>query len=103
MKPLPAVLTIGHSTRALAELLALLEEFEVTTLVDVRRFPGSRRYPHFGGPDGLGPVLTAAATKVDADGAIPHRVRPTRPGGWPPSAAMPITWPRRSFARAWSA
>jgi uncharacterized protein (DUF488 family) len=44
------VFTIGHSTRALADLLALLEEFEVTTLVDVRRFPGSRRYPHFGGP-----------------------------------------------------
>ena len=50
MKPAPSVLTIGHSTRALAELLALLAEFEVTMLVDVRRFPGSRRYPHFGGP-----------------------------------------------------
>ena len=50
MKPAPAVLTIGHSTRALAELLALLAEFEASTLVDVRRFPGSRRYPHFGGP-----------------------------------------------------
>jgi uncharacterized protein (DUF488 family) len=50
VKPAPAVLTIGHSTRALAELLALLAEFEATTLVDVRRFPGSRRYPHFGGP-----------------------------------------------------
>lgn len=49
MKPAPSVLTIGHSTRVLAELIALLEEFEVTTLVDVRRFPGSRRYPHFGG------------------------------------------------------
>jgi uncharacterized protein (DUF488 family) len=50
VKPAPAVLTIGHSTRPLAELLALLAEFEATTLVDVRRFPGSRRYPHFGGP-----------------------------------------------------
>jgi uncharacterized protein (DUF488 family) len=46
----PAVLTIGHSTRALADFLALLEECAATTLVDVRRFPGSRRYPHFGGP-----------------------------------------------------
>jgi len=45
-----SVLTIGHSTRTLAELLGLLAEFEATTLVDVRRFPGSRRYPHFGGP-----------------------------------------------------
>jgi uncharacterized protein (DUF488 family) len=46
----PTVLTIGHSTRALAEFLELLAEFGATTLVDVRRFPGSRRYPHFGGP-----------------------------------------------------
>ena len=44
------VWTIGHSTRALAELLALLAEFEVTAVVDVRRFPGSSRHPHFGGP-----------------------------------------------------
>ena len=48
--PAPGVLTIGHSTRARAEFLALLAEFGATTLVDVRRFPGSRRYPHFGGP-----------------------------------------------------
>ena len=39
--------TLGHSTRSLDELIALLEEFEVGLLVDVRRFPGSRRYPHF--------------------------------------------------------
>jgi uncharacterized protein (DUF488 family) len=43
VKPARSVLTIGHSTRTLAELLALLAEFEATTLVDVRRFPGSRR------------------------------------------------------------
>jgi uncharacterized protein (DUF488 family) len=46
----PSVLTIGHSTRALPEFFALLQEFRATTLVDVRRFPGSRRHPHFGGP-----------------------------------------------------
>ena len=50
MKSAPAVLTIGHSTRTLSDFLALLAEFEATTLVDVRRFPGSRRYPHFGRP-----------------------------------------------------
>jgi uncharacterized protein (DUF488 family) len=46
----PTVLTIGHSTRAIEELLLLLTEFRVTTLVDVRRFPASRRHPHFNGP-----------------------------------------------------
>jgi uncharacterized protein (DUF488 family) len=46
----PGVLTIGHSTRNFDELLALLRAHEVTTLVDVRRFPGSRRHPQFNSP-----------------------------------------------------
>jgi uncharacterized protein (DUF488 family) len=41
------VLTIGHSTRLLPEFLALLRENGVRLLVDVRRFPSSRRHPHF--------------------------------------------------------
>ena len=44
------VLTVGHSTRAADEFLALLQAHGVTVLVDVRRFPASRRYPHFNGP-----------------------------------------------------
>ena len=59
MKPERLVLTIGHSTRTLEEFLARLAEFEVTLLVDVRRFPGSRRHPHFGGP-ALARSLTGA-------------------------------------------
>jgi uncharacterized protein (DUF488 family) len=41
------VLTIGHGTRTAAELVECLEEAGVQTLVDVRRFPGSRRNPQF--------------------------------------------------------
>ena len=40
--------TIGHSTRSLEELVALLRGARVTLVVDVRRFPGSRRHPQFG-------------------------------------------------------
>src|SRR5438105_8975114 len=40
--------TIGHGTRPLEELLECLRETGVETLVDVRRFPGSRRNPQFG-------------------------------------------------------
>jgi uncharacterized protein (DUF488 family) len=40
--------TIGHGTRQAAELVAVLAEAGVQTLVDVRRFPGSRRNPQFG-------------------------------------------------------
>ncbi len=39
--------TVGHSTREAAEFLALLAPPGIATLVDVRRFPGSRRYPQF--------------------------------------------------------
>jgi hypothetical protein len=38
---------IGHGTRTADELLATLHEAGVETLVDVRRFPGSRRNPQF--------------------------------------------------------
>ncbi len=40
--------TIGHSTRPLGEFLALLAQYEVRAVADVRRFPGSRRQPQFG-------------------------------------------------------
>ena len=39
--------TIGHSTRMWQEFVDLLREHQIRVLVDIRRFPGSRRYPHF--------------------------------------------------------
>lgn len=42
------VWTIGHSTRPLADFLSALKSEGIRTLVDVRSFPGSRRYPQFG-------------------------------------------------------
>jgi uncharacterized protein (DUF488 family) len=41
------VFTIGHSTRSAEEFIELLKEHGVGLLIDVRRFPMSRRYPHF--------------------------------------------------------
>jgi uncharacterized protein (DUF488 family) len=41
------VWTIGHSTRGQGELLALLTAHGVGAVADVRRFPASRRHPHF--------------------------------------------------------
>jgi len=41
------VYTIGHSTRSADEFRELLKSFQVKLLVDVRQFPGSKRYPHF--------------------------------------------------------
>jgi uncharacterized protein (DUF488 family) len=39
--------TIGHSTRSFEEFLALLKAHDVECVVDVRRWPASRRFPHF--------------------------------------------------------
>src|ERR1700739_760609 len=39
--------TIGHSTRSLDELIAVLQNHSIQTLVDIRAFPVSRRLPHF--------------------------------------------------------
>ena len=41
------IYTVGHSTRSLETFLALLAEHQIRLLVDVRRYPASRRYPHF--------------------------------------------------------
>ncbi len=45
---MPTLYTIGHSTRSIAEFLALLKEHEIELLADVRSIPGSRRVPQFG-------------------------------------------------------
>ena len=39
--------TIGHSTRTIEGFVALLKSHKIEMLVDVRRWPASRRYPHF--------------------------------------------------------
>lgn len=41
------VLTVGHSTRPLAEFIALLAAHSVTRLIDVRTVPRSRHNPQF--------------------------------------------------------
>jgi uncharacterized protein (DUF488 family) len=41
------IYTIGHSNRAAEALLALLAANRVDLIVDVRRFPRSRRHPQF--------------------------------------------------------
>ncbi len=45
--PSPRLWTIGHSTRSRDEFLALLHSQDIQRLIDIRRYPGSRRYPHF--------------------------------------------------------
>jgi uncharacterized protein (DUF488 family) len=41
------IFTIGHSTRDWQSFLELLKQNHIELLIDVRRFPTSKRYPHF--------------------------------------------------------
>jgi len=63
MNPMNAdlsVWTIGHSTRTIDELVAALQSFDIDALVDVRTYPGSRRYPQFNKPN-----LAASLAEVE--------------------------------------
>ena len=42
-----AIWTVGHSTRSIEEFNQILTSHKIKALVDVRTFPGSRRYPQF--------------------------------------------------------
>ena len=53
----PAIWTIGHSTRPLDAFIGLLARYRLDAVADVRRFPASRRHPHFAGPS-LGASLS---------------------------------------------
>lgn len=55
----PTVLTVGHGRRPLEAFLALLRRAGVEVLVDVRRFPSSRRNPQYG-REALAEALAAA-------------------------------------------
>jgi uncharacterized protein (DUF488 family) len=53
------VFTIGHSTRTLEAFIAALNSASIDCVVDVRRFPRSRRHPQFNA-EKLGPALAKA-------------------------------------------
>lgn len=59
--------TAGHGTRTTEELAALLRDGGVELLVDVRRFPASRRHPHFSS-EALARALPPLGIAYDARG-----------------------------------
>ena len=69
------VWTIGHSTRTVDELVDVLAAHEIEAVVDVRRFPGSRRLPQFGAT-ALEASLRAAGVSYVWIGALGGRRRP---------------------------
>ncbi|WP_028978214.1 DUF488 family protein [Sporocytophaga myxococcoides] len=41
------IYTIGHSNHSLEEFIGILKSFDIKLLADVRRLPGSRKFPYF--------------------------------------------------------
>lgn len=75
---MPPVFTLGHSTRPISEFLDLLREHGVRVLVDVRRFPMSRRHPQFS-RDSLAASLEEAGIQYVHEPDLGGR-RAARPG-----------------------
>jgi uncharacterized protein (DUF488 family) len=89
-RKLPLVVwTIGHSSRPLADFLALLRGQEIARIADVRRYAGSRAHPHFN-PEPLAASLDEAGIEyspfLDLGGRRP-----------PSSASTNTVWRHPAF------
>ena len=75
------IFTIGHSTRTIAEFVALLQKVGVNLLVDVRSIPRSRTNPQFNA-DALPDALAEAGIRyrqLAALGGLRHRKKGAMP------------------------
>jgi uncharacterized protein (DUF488 family) len=83
------VWTVGHSTRSAEEFVQILKAHEIEALVDVRSFPGSRRYPQFN---------RAALAESLRQAGIEYRHEPRLGGRRTPRAESHNTaWKNASF------
>src|SRR4051794_1834947 len=81
---MPTIFTIGHSTHGAGAFLDLLRAAEIELLVDVRRYPSSRRFPWFSRPE-LERSLAEAGIAYRHEEALGGRRDPapdSRNGGW---------------------
>ena len=65
------ILTVGHSNHEEQEFLELLRGNGVELIADVRRYPGSRRQPHF-------ERTALAAVLLEAENGLPLARREPR-------------------------
>ena len=87
------VYTIGHSTRSLEAFVNLLREHAIALVLDVRRFPASRRHPHF--------ELEALAATLAGQG-IAYRHEPDLGGRRTPRPDSPNTAWRSALFRGYA-
>jgi uncharacterized protein (DUF488 family) len=58
---LDSIWTVGHSSHAFEKFLEIVKAHRIERLIDVRRFPASRKWPHFNS-ESLAERLPAAGT-----------------------------------------
>ena len=83
------IYTIGHVAMPVEYFIDLLRRFEVTLLVDIRRFPGSRKSPQFN-REALAEALKAAGIGYEHFDVLGGRRRP-RPD------SLNCAWRNESF------
>ena len=44
------IFTVGHSNLSFEQFFSLLKEHEISLVADIRRYPSSRKFPHFNRP-----------------------------------------------------
>lgn len=72
LQPPGTLWTVGHSTHPIDEFIDILNSHGVTRIADVRRFPGSRKYPQFN-PSQLVPSLAQAGIEYTAIASLGGR------------------------------
>src|SRR5574338_1368942 len=87
------VWTIGHSTRSIEELLTVLAAHDIEAIIDVRRFPGSRRLPQY---------QTAALEGALARAGVSYQWIPALGGRRRPDPASPNDAWRHAAFRAYA-
>jgi uncharacterized protein (DUF488 family) len=86
--------TFGHGSSSQDEIVALLHGADVATVVDVRRFPGSRRHPH---------TASAELERWLPGVGIAYRWEPRLGGRRRVPEASPDTWWQVEAFRAYAA
>ncbi len=79
------IYTVGHSNLPLEGFLELLEAWGIEAVADVRRFPTSRKHPHFS-RENLEPALRGAGIEYVFLG---EELGGYRPGGYEAHMATP--------------
>lgn len=87
-----SIRTLGHGTLDAAEFTRLAVEAGVEVIVDVRRYPGSRRHPHFG----------SSMPQWLAEAGLSYRWLPDLGGRRRPVASSPNTGLRNEQFRGYA-